>query len=326
MNVKNKLSLEFYYEILRIRKVEEKIAAKYAEKKMRCPCHLSIGQEAVAVGVCKAALHSDIMISNHRAHAHYLAKGGNLQKMIAEIYGKSTGCCNGRGGSMHLVDLDVGFWGCTPIVGGSIPVGVGIGFSLQMKKEDSIAIVCFGDASTEEGVWAESLNFAALKKLPVLFLCENNLYSVHSPFSVRQSPQRDAVAIACAHGIKAEKGDGNNVEQVYEMTKSAIQSIREGNGSYYLEFQTYRFREHCGPLFDDDLGYRSQEELESWRKKCPLASYKDSLLKRGELDEESIQQINEEIDAELEEAFSFAEQSPFPNLEQENESYLGFLS
>src|SRR3990167_1684775 len=228
--VERSISLDLFKRMLRIRLIEEAIAHRYQEQKMRCPVHLSIGQEAVAVGVCKAALHLDYLISNHRAHAHYLAKGGDLKKMIAEIYGKSTGCCLGRGGSMHLVDRSVGMYGSTPIVGGSLPVGVGLAFATQLKKESDVTLIFFGEGSTEEGVFGESLNFAALKKLPVLFICENNFYSVYSPLNVRQPPQRDRVAIARAHGMVAKTGYGNDVEEVYRLASSAITSIREGNG------------------------------------------------------------------------------------------------
>ena len=174
-SVEEKISLDLFREMLRIRMIEEAIAGRYSEQQMRCPVHLSIGQEAVAVGVCKAILHSDYLISNHRAHAHYLAKGGSLKAMIAEIYGKQTGCCNGRGGSMHLVDQSVGMLGSTPIVGGSIPVAVGLAFATQLQRKEQITIVFFGEGATEEGVFAECLNFPALRKLPILFVCGNNL-------------------------------------------------------------------------------------------------------------------------------------------------------
>lgn len=307
------LSLDLFREMLRIRLIEEAIAERYKDQNMRCPVHLSIGQEAIAVGVCKAVLHSDFLISNHRAHAHYLAKGGNLKSMIAEIYGKSTGCSSGRGGSMHLVDLSVGMLGSTPIVGGSLPVGVGIAFASYLKKESAITTIFFGEGSTEEGVFSESLNFAALKNLPILFICENNFYSVYSPLYVRQSAQRNRAAMARAHGLLSMTGNGNDVEEVYRLSNKAVQSIRKGNGPVFLEFDTYRHREHCGPNYDNDIGYRTEEEFLMWEKKCPLkmqanrisadlASLKDPILK------------------EIDEAFVFAQESPFPCFNIENES------
>lgn len=307
------LSLDLYRDMLRIRLIEEAIAHRYPEQKMRCPVHLSIGQEGVAVGVCKAALTSDYLISNHRAHAHYLAKGGDLKAMIAEIYGKKTGCCLGRGGSMHLVDRSVGMYGSTPIVGGSIPVGVGLAFATQLKKESPITLIFFGEGSTEEGVFAESLNFAALKKLPVLFICENNFYSVYSPLHVRQPPERDRAGIARAHGLFTKTGYGNDVEEVYDLAREAITSIRSGQGPAFLEFTTYRHREHCGPNFDNHIGYRTEEEFLFWEKQCPLKFQ----AKRIQTDLESLQSP---ILAEIEEAFAYAEKSPFPHFDMEQET------
>lgn len=303
------LSLELLKEMVRIRMVEEAIADRYNSQKMRCPVHLSIGQEAVAVGVCKAVLHSDFLISNHRAHAHYLAKGGSLNSMIAEIYGKSTGCSSGRGGSMHLVDLSVGILGSTPIVGGSLPVGVGIAFASHLKKTSALTTIFFGEGSTEEGVFSESLNFAALKNLPVLFVCENNFYSVYSPLHVRQPAGRNRAAIARAHGLLAMTGDGNDVEEVYRLSIQAVQSIRSGNGPVFLEFDTYRHREHCGPNYDNDIGYRTEEEFLAWEKKCPL---KTQFNKMG-IKKEDLDKLRAPIFKEIQEAFEFAEKSPFPS-------------
>lgn len=309
-------SLALFREMLRIRKIEEAIADRYSQQKMRCPVHLSIGQEAVAVGVCKAALHSDYLISNHRAHAHYLAKGGDLKAMLAEIYGKKTGCSGGRGGSMHLVDRSVGMYGSTPIVGGSIPVGVGLGFATLLKRQPHLTIIFLGEGATEEGVFAESLNFAALKKLPVLFVCENNLYSVYSPLEVRQSKERDRVAIAKAHGIEAAMGFGNDVEEVHAIAKRAVESIRQGSGPVFLEFDTYRHREHCGPYFDNHIGYRTEEEFLLWEKKCPIKIYQ----KRHNLSD--LSEIEMTIQTEIEEAFAFAEASSFPQFDLLTESTL----
>jgi len=297
--------LKLYFEMLRIRRIEEAIAARYPEQQMRCPVHLSIGQEAIAVGVCKALLQTDQIVSSHRAHAHYLAKGGSLRKMIAEIYGKKTGCCQGWGGSMHLVDLEHGMMGSTPIVGGSIPIGVGLAFAAHLKREPHLTVIFFGEGSTEEGVWAESLNFAALKRLPVLFVCENNLYSVYSPLHVRQPLSRSRLQIARAHGLHVDSGDGNVVEEVLEKSQSAVAHIHSGKGPVYLEFTTYRFREHCGPNFDNHIGYRTHEEAASWETRCPLKRLSH------QFDDESIRQ---QIDDEIIDAFQFALNSPFPEV------------
>ncbi len=313
------LSLDLYKDMLRIRLIEESIANRYHEQKMRCPVHLSIGQEAVAVGVCKAALQTDYLISNHRAHAHYLAKGGSLKAMIAEIYGKATGCSMGRGGSMHLVDRSVGMYGSTPIVGGSIPIGVGLAFATSLRQEKNITIIFFGEGSTEEGVFVESLNFAALKNLPILFVCENNFYSVYSPLNVRQSDRRDRAAIARAHGILAKTGYGNDVEEVHSLAEEAVTSIREGNGPVFLEFDTYRHREHCGPNFDNDIGYRTEEEFLFWEKKCPIKLQAQRINTDFPVTND-IELLSVPILNEIEEAFAFAEQSPFPHFDIEKET------
>jgi TPP-dependent pyruvate/acetoin dehydrogenase alpha subunit len=290
-------------QILRIRMIEEAIARKYSEQKMRCPVHLSIGQEATAVGVCSYLKRTDYAVSGHRAHAHYLAKGGDLKKMVAEIYGKKTGCCGGRGGSMHLVDLNAGFLGSTPIVGGSIPIGVGAAFGSLLKGEERVVAIFFGEGATEEGVFAESLNFAALKQLPLLFVCENNLYSVYSPLEVRQPKERSIPLLAEAHGIFALKGEGNLLSEVCLLAEKGIEHIREGRGPCLLELSTYRFREHCGPDVDP---YQPKDEVEYWKARDPLLAISAS---------------REEIEREIEEAFAFAEASPFPTFEEKEEHY-----
>lgn len=308
-----------FKEMLRIRRVEEEIAKRYSEQKMRCPVHLSIGQEAIAVGVCSHLTAYDYLVSNHRAHAHYLAKGGSLKEMIAEIYGKKEGCTGGRGGSMHLVDLSVGMMGSTPLVGGTIPIGVGLSFSSFLKKEERVTVIFFGEGSTEEGVFAESINFASLKNLPTLFICENNLYSVYSPLSVRQSEKRDRVAIAKAHGLFADQGDGNNVEEVFIKTEAALNHIKQGKGAAFLEFATYRFREHCGPFFDNNIGYRTPEEAMHWEEKCPIKTSQEKLLKEKTVSETLLKKWEQAIQEEIAEAFVFAENSPFSTFDLEEE-------
>ena len=296
----------------RIRRVEEEIAARYAEWKMRCPTHLSIGQEAVAAAVGSVLQRDDFAVSGHRAHAHYLGKGGNLRAMIAELYGKATGCSRGRGGSMHLIDLAVGFEGSTAIVANSIPVGVGLALAAKLKETGQISCVFFGDGAVEEGVFYESVNFAAVKKLPVLFLCENNLYSVYSPLHVRQPPGRKIHEMARGIGLESGAGDGNDVEAVYRITADAVARIRRGDGPQFLEFHTYRHREHCGPNYDNDIGYRSEEEFQQWKARDPILRYETSLLGEGVLSRAVIDDMQARITTEVEEAFAFAEASPFP--------------
>lgn len=301
------VSIQLFKEMLRIRLIEEAIGEKYAEQKMRCPVHLSIGQEAVAVGVCQALSETDYLISNHRAHAHYLAKGGDLKRMLAEIYGKVGGCSSGIGGSMHLIDHSVHVVGTTPIVSGSLPVGVGVAFASFLKGEKELTVLFFGEGATEEGVWSECINFAALHKLPILFVCENNLYSVYSPMEVRQPAQRSRCAIAEAHGIPSLYGDGNDVEKVFEISQRAVAHIREGKGPYFIEFDTYRYREHCGPYVDPD-GYRPVAEVKYWTDRCPVRLHQKALGLSTAL----VEEFTREVKVEIEEAFAFAEKSPFP--------------
>jgi TPP-dependent pyruvate/acetoin dehydrogenase alpha subunit len=303
---------QLLWDMLRIRMVEESIAARYSEQEMRCPVHLSIGQEAVAVGVCAALQPEDYLMSTHRAHAHYLAKGGSLKTMIAEIYGKLDGCSSGKGGSMHLVDLSVNMLGSTPIVGSSMPVAVGTAFGSWMKGDSKVTVVFFGEATTEEGVFAECLNFASLKQLPVVFVCENNLYSVYSPMSVRQSPARDRVGMAKAHGMFGAAADGNDVVAVHELALDAVRRTRAGGGPSFIEFDTYRWREHCGPNYDNDIGYRSPDEFKEWRGQCPLERYQAALEREGAIIQADVETVTAVIKQEIDEAYAFAKASPEP--------------
>lgn len=257
-------------QMLRIRGIEERIAAEYAKQEMRCPVHLSVGQEAVAVGACAALAPTDEVMSGHRSHAHYLAKGGSLHRMLAEMMGKAEGCTHGLGGSMHLIDKSCGFRGAVPIVGSTIPIATGLAFQHQLDRDGRVVAVFFGDGSTEEGVFHESLNFAALKRLPIVYVCENNLYSVYSPLAVRQPANRSQLGLATAHGLAAETADGNDVVAVAAAMQRAVARARSGAGPTFLEFPTYRWREHCGPNFDNHLGYRTEAEYAAWKDQCPL--------------------------------------------------------
>ncbi len=313
--MQGEILLGFYRDMLRIRMVEEKIAELYPAQKMRCPVHLCIGQEAIAVGVCANLSAEDYVMGAHRSHGHYLAKGGDLNAMLAELYGKGTGCSRGIGGSMHLVDLPAGFLGCVPIVAATIPIAVGAAFGSVMRNESRVTVVFFGEAATEEGVFHESLNFAALKQLPVVFVCENNLYSSYSPLWVRQPASRDVVRLAEAHGLESHQGDGNDVVEVWRLAKRAVQKAREGGGPSFLELKTYRWREHCGPNYDDDLGYRPEGEFLEWQARCPIARLKEQLFKDGLLSDEDLEHLVVNLRAEIEAAVTFAEQSPVPREE-----------
>ena len=312
MTISKEISIELLRGMKRIRLVEEGIAERYPQGKMRCPMHLSIGQEAAAIGVCLALQQSDLAVSSHRAHAHYLSKGGNLKAMLAEIYGKATGCSSGRGGSMHLIDTNIGFMGSTAIVGNSIPVGVGLALSLQLRKSSAVSTVFCGDGSLEEGVFYESANFAAVRKLPVLFVCENNLYSVYSHLRVRQPQDRKIHKMVEAIGVPTLLVDGNDPQAVYEAALVAITHIRDGKGPFFLELTTYRWREHCGPNYDNDIGYRTEEEFQDWKQRDPIALFEEKLFTGRMLDKLAIKQMEDEIQAEILAAFDFAESSQFP--------------
>lgn len=303
---------DIYRTMLRIRRTEERIATRYTEWKMRCPVHLSIGQEAAAAGVCHALKKSDVVFSSHRSHAHYIAKGGSLGAMIAELYGKENGCCQGFGGSMHLIDKAVGFMGSTSIVANSIPLSVGYGLSMRVKGESGVSVIFFGDGAVEEGAFYESVNFAIVKRLPVLFVCENNLYSVYSSLASRQPKNRRIHEMAAAMGIYTDHADGNEVETVNDVTAKALAHIRDQQGPAFLEFSTYRWREHCGPNYDDDLGYRDPQEVESWLLRDPVACYRKRVIDNSEDAVSIIDMIEKEVDKEVSLAFEFAEKSPFP--------------
>lgn len=295
---------ELYYKMLRIRLTEEEIASRYKEQEMRCPVHLSIGQEACAVGIAALLGKDDFMVSTHRGHAHYLAGGGSVVGLIGELYGKEIGCSRGMGGSMHLCDLDNNFFGSTSIVGGTIPVGVGLAFSKMIKNEPGAVVVCIGDAAIEQGVFHESANFAALHHLPVIFVCENNLYSCYTHIKNRQ-PQRPLFHVARGHALKYGQADGNDVLDIIDRLRWRFDSVRQGRGPLFVELHTYRTLEHCGPNNDDILDYRTKDELAHWKSKDPLPILKASMELRNQWTKEfeaELLCIREEIDLAFETA------------------------
>lgn len=304
--------LAMYEAMLRIRMYEEKIVDVYPDQEMRCPTHLSIGQEGVAAGVCAALRQDDYIFSTHRCHAHYLAKGGDPRMMIAELYGKSTGCTQGKGGSMHLSDESVGMMGTSAIVGGSTPLAVGAALAFTMQGNNRVAVAFFGDAGVEQGVFHESLNFAALKQLPVVFVCENNLYATQSPIANRQVTD-SIFRHGEIYGIPGEQVDGGNVLAVYLAADKAVQRCRRKEGPTLLEYRTYRWREHVGPYYDYDMGYRSKEELEAWMADCPVENWKQRLLETGATSKTKLKLMKAKIAAEIESTFATAKTDPFPD-------------
>jgi len=306
---------QLYRTMLRIRLVEERIAVLYAEHEMRLPCHLSIGQEAVAAGSCAHLTREDFLFGTYRGHGIYLAKGGGLNALIAELYGKETGCTRGRGGSMQLAAPEVGLVCTSAIVGGTIPMAVGGALSATVRGSGQVSMVIFGDGATEEGVFQESLNFAALKRLPAIFVCENNLYACYSRQSDRQSAD-NIFERAAAYAMPGIRVDGNDVLAVYEAVGEAVARARETHGPSLIECRTYRWREHVGPADDTDLGYRSVEELRHWQARCPIKRLEQALTQERLLGAEQPREWAAEILREVEEAVAFAKRSPFPQVSE----------
>lgn len=293
--------LELFRQALRIRLVEEKIIELYPTDKIQSPIHLSIGQEAVAVGICKSLKESDLLFGSYRGHAFYLAKGGGLKQMFAELFGKLTGCAKGKGGSMHLAAKEAGFMGTSAVVASTVPHAVGAALAARLLRKEQIIVSVFGDGATDEGVYHESLNFAALLKLPVIFVCENNGFAVHSRLKDRQSYR--IAGHAAAYGIpviRIEKG--YDFVEIHKVFSEVATRVRQEKSPCFVEILTYRFREHVGPGEDFDAGYRSREEFEVWRAKDPLVC-----------DVENSNRFRLEILREIDEAIAFAEQSPFPD-------------
>ena len=312
----NDVKQNLFRSMLRVRRIEERIASLYGEQEMRCPTHFSIGQEAVAAGICALIQPLDSIISAHRSHAHYLCSGGNLNRMLAELYGKATGCAGGKGGSMHLIALDVNFLGCVPIVGSTIGIGVGAALPADIEgdaSDQSVSFVFFGDGATETGIFHESLNYAATCNLPVVFVCENNLYSVMTGLEERQPSGRTIAGMAAGHGIETYHGEGQDCSSVYSTAAPLIEQVRCGNGPVLLEYTTYRWLEHCGPQEDLHFGFRPAGEFEAWLKKCPIEGAKVKYLEEDVLTDVLIDQWEEEISHEIDDAVAFAKSSPFPD-------------
>ena len=303
---------QMYVTMLKMRRFEEKVAELLlGEPEIRCPVHLYTGQEAVAAGVCANLHNDDYVFSTHRSHGHYIAKGGDLNALMAELFGKVGGCSGGRGGSMHLAAPEIGFPGSSAIVAGTIPLAVGAALASKIRKKDTVSVVFFGEGAVNEGVWYESLNFAALKKLPVIFVCENNLYVTHMPIDACLSGT-DIHRKAQAFGMPGVRLDGNNVVEVYQAAGKAIQEARQGKGPMLLECLTYRWRGHVGPHYDLEKGLRSEEELKRWMQRCPLQQLEKILLDNKFITMVEKERLYQDIDGQVETALDFARQSPYP--------------
>jgi TPP-dependent pyruvate/acetoin dehydrogenase alpha subunit len=284
--------LKLYAQMSFVREVEELIAEKYSEQIFRCPVHLSVGQEAIAIGVSSELNVSDKVMSTHRSHAHYLAKGGDLYAMFCELMGKAAGCCLGRGGSMHLIDKVQGFYGSIPIVGSSLPIAMGIALAEKQSKSNNVVVAFVGDAAVETGQFHESLNFISLMKLPILIVLENNGYSTYASINDRQSKDRDLCATSKGFGIPYFSANGDEIESVVKLTKESLVLVRSSH-PVLIEFSTFRRYEHCGPSFDDDLGYRSESEIKTYLQRDPLSKFTEALNSEPSLIKisESIQSV-----------------------------------
>lgn len=298
--------------MLRIRKAEEKIVEVYArDGKMRTPTHLSIGQEAVAAGLALALQEGDQVFAGHRCHAAYLAKGGDFNAFFAELCGRATGISGGRAGSAHLTDAKAGIY-ASPILGGTIPIAAGAALSFKMDGKKNVAVAVFGDATIEEGIFAETVNFAISKRLPVLFLCENNLYSTHTPLSARQpaSPIFERVRM---REFPTEQIDGNDALKVYETLSTTLKCIRSAQMPYFVECLTYRIREHVGPLNDYDRGYRTKEEVDAWIAKCPIKRLSKKLIDEKIMTASEIEAEEKKWAKAADDAYDLALKSPWPD-------------
>jgi pyruvate dehydrogenase E1 component alpha subunit len=309
------LDLKMYEQMLTIRMFEEKAIELFEHNLIRGNVHPCIGQEAVSVGVCSSLRRDDYMLNTHRGHGNCIAKGADLKLMMAELLGKSTGYCKGKGGSMHIADFEGGNLGANGIVGGGIPIAVGAGISIQNRGTDQVVACFFGDGATNQGTFHESLNLAALWRLPIIFVCENNLYALSTPVGEAVSVPRISDR-ATAYGIPGISLDGNNIIEVYLKTKEAVERARAGGGPTLLDCITYRFFGHFTGDPGRGITYRSKEEMDEWLNRCPVKQFKERLLQEKIMTEENGKAIEANVKASIEEAVQFAKESPFPSPEE----------
>jgi pyruvate dehydrogenase E1 component alpha subunit len=295
----------------RIRAFEEKVDELFMRGEMHGTTHLSIGQEGTAVGALSALQPDDFITSTHRGHGHCIAKGADISRMLAELLGKETGYCRGRGGSMHIADVETGNLGANGIVAGGMPIATGVALSMKMQGTDRICLCIFGDGATNEGAFHESLNLAAVWDLPVVFLCENNHYGMS--MATRRAMRNETIAQrATSYGIPGELVDGNNVLAVYAAVSAAVQNARAGHGPSLIECRTYRYKGHAKS--DQNL-YRTRDEIREWQKRDPLTYFSDLLISQGKLDQEEAKREEAAAYAAVEEAYQFALHSPDPDPE-----------
>ncbi len=304
-----KIAEEIYRIMVKIRRFDETIIQLYADGEIPGFMHLYIGEEAVAAGICAALHKSDYITSTHRGHGHCIAKGGRLDYMMAELFGRKTGYCKGKGGSMHIADLDIGILGANGIVGGGIPIAVGAGVGIQYKNDNDVVVCFFGDGATNGGLFHEACNLASVWDLPVIFVCENNQYAQTTPQTEHQKIH-DVAERALAYNMKSVIIDGNDVIKVYETSLEAVKKAREGGGPTFIECKTYRWRGHWE---GDPQPYRTQDEVEEWKLKCPLIRFRKYLIENKVERKQDLERVDKEIEDELQKAIEFARISPFPD-------------
>jgi len=304
-------ALHLLGEMLRIRRFEERCAELYQAEKIRGFLHLYIGEEAVAVGVMESLTADDAIVATYREHGHALVRGVSARRIMAEMYGKQEGCSGGRGGSMHLFDSATRFFGGNAIVGGGLPLAIGLALADQLQHRERVTACFFGDGAAAEGVFHETLNLAALWRLPVLFCCENNLYAMGTALARSQS-ETDIALKAAAYRIPSWDVDGMDVESIERAARAATESIRAGHGPQFLEFRTYRFRAHS--MFDPEL-YRTRTEVDEWKARCPIATYAEALRRRGVLDDAGLADLEARAVAEVDDAVAFAESATWEPVE-----------
>jgi pyruvate dehydrogenase E1 component alpha subunit len=309
MQIKKDEMLKLYRTMLTIRRFEERVSKEYAQGNILGYVHVYIGQEAVATGVCNNLKTSDRIVSSHRGHGHSIAKGADIKRMMAEIYGKKTGYCKGKGGSMHIADFKVGMLGANGIVGAGMPIAVGAGLAAQLEKKGGVAAVFFGDGASQEGEFHESMSLASIWKLPLIFVCENNLYASSTPAKYAL-PIQDIYKKAESYGMPGVVVDGNDVVAVNETARELVERMRKGGGPVLLECKTYRWHTHFEMTTFPDP--RPKEELDSWIARCPIVKMEKRLKAEGIATKKDLNEINTSILEKIDEAVKYAEESPFP--------------
>jgi len=302
--------LKMYQDMLKIRYFENKITDLYSKGLMPGLAHLYIGEEAIAVGVCNNLTERDFAVSTHRGHGHLIAQGADLKKMMAEVLGKETGYCKGKGGSMHIMDVSKGILGANGIVGAGIPIATGSAYSAKVRGTDQVTISFFGDAASNQGTFHESVNMAAAWKLPVVYVCENNLYGISVDIR-KVTATKDLVIRAKAYNIPGVVVDGNDVLEVYKVSQEAIERARKGEGPSLIECKTYRWKGHH--VGDPGQVYRLDKETEEWKERCPIKTFRERLITEKIFSEEELSLIEKDAKEMIKEAADFAIQSPYPD-------------